>query len=126
MRNKVIIFLTTIAMLTLMTSSAFAVSAQLHSDEKIATSGTISCKQVKLTSDGYNSSTSKHSVYFTAQYKHNGKWCDNAQSLVAAGKHCASKKSFAFDTKHTWRLELNPKGPGTQGCTAKGYVLKVQ
>lgn len=91
----------------------------LYYDQTSAVSPTVTDPYVVISGD--NSPSSKHSVYFTAQYYSSG-WRDDVQSLVGAGSSLGGLASFRFNSAVDWRLELNPEGYGYTKCTATGEI----
>lgn len=104
---------------------AFAASATVNIDESqsVVRTGTISAKKVKYS--GRNNAASKRSLYFTTQYlAANGKWIDSDELLIApnTGFTQMTDNVNCFTTNFTWRLELNPYGVATKGCSGYGTI----
>ncbi len=72
--------------------------------------------------EGSNSSSSDHRVYFEAQRSAGDKFVKDAQVLVSKGTSIDNILTSFTGSTQLWRLELNPYGVATKGCTATGYM----
>ena len=104
---------------------AFAASATVNIDasQSVAQSATISVKKVKYS--GRNNAASKHSLYFITQYLDTkGNWRDSDELLIEpnTGFTQMTDNENYFSTNYTWRLELNPYGIATKGCSGYGTI----
>ena len=125
MKRKIItLFLSILTVITV--ASAFTVTANaatvtLTADDKWVYSSTLSAKGTKASV--YNAASSKHDVYGIIQYKSGSSYVTDKEFLVAKGKNSGDKNSASYFTANkTWRLELNPYGVATKGCTADGTI----
>lgn len=71
---------------------------------------------------GNNSSSSKRAVYFEAQRSSGEKFVKDTQRKVDIGKPIDNVLTTFTGSTQLWRLELNPYGIATKGCTAIGYM----
>ena len=114
-----------LCLLVICSCFAFAASSTVNIDasQSIAQSGTISAKKVKYS--GRNNAASTRSLYFITQYlAANGNWTDSDELLIAPNNgftQMTDNMNF-FTTNYTWRLELNPYGVATKGCSGYGTI----
>ena len=74
---------------------------------------------------GRNSPASERDVAFISQYK-TGWWTwndDIARRDIGPGENCPSTVTFQFAEEKQWRLQLNPIGTDTKGCSATGTII---
>ncbi len=74
---------------------------------------------------GANSSASERDVAFISQYK-TGWWTwndDIAHRDIGPGEECPTTVTFEFAEDKEWRLQLNPIGTDTKGCSATGTII---
>lgn len=74
---------------------------------------------------GSNSAASERDVAFISQYKTGlFTWNDDAAHRdVSPGENCPDTKTFTFSENKSWRLQLNPIGADTKGCSATGTII---
>lgn len=102
---------------------ASAVSVDLTKNQTHVFSNPIS--KTFATFSGSSSSASERDVAFISQYK-TGLWTwndDAAHRDIGPGEKCPSTKTFKFSESKKWRLQLNPIGTDTKGCSATGTIV---
>lgn len=107
------------------TSSAFAYSksVQLTRADKWVDSAPLSgISKAKITS-GSNSGNSDRSVYFIIQNKTSSGYNDHVHQLAKPGSN--APKLTSTGGVGTYRLELNPYGTNTKGCSALGTITSI-
>jgi hypothetical protein len=114
-----------ISLLIIFTCVAFAASAtaNITNEETIKYTSSISAKKVKYS--GHNNASSTNYLYFYTEYqKNNGNYAKSDYLLMAAGNGFSNfnDTQTTFSTPMTWRLEMNPYGPGTWGCSGSGTI----
>ena len=114
--------LTVITVASAFTVTANAATASLTVNDKWVYSNTLSAKGTKATV--YNAASSNHDVYGIIQYKSGTSYVTDYEFLVKKGVNSGYKNSASkFTANKTWRLELNPYGVATKGCTADGTIV---
>lgn len=96
------------------------VIARLSDNMSIAHSSTVAGTHKLF--GGNNSKSSKHRVYFEAQRSSGDKYIKDTQVLVSEGASIDNILTSFTGSTVLWRLELNPYGISTKGCTATGYM----
>lgn len=71
---------------------------------------------------GFNRSYSAHRVYFEAQRSAGNGYVKDHQILVSQGAEIDDVRTGDAPRSTLWRLELNPYGVGTTGCSGGGYM----
>lgn len=97
-----------------------AAPVDLYMDQTVAYSGNVVGTWKFF--QGWNSITSKHKVYFTAQYSDGNGWKEDTQVKLAVGSefydvHTSTRQDCL------WRLELNPEGWLYTNCRAGGEIF---
>lgn len=106
--------------MTLVSVCAAEKSVTLTVEDKWVESGTILATASKA--KVYNAASSKHRVYGIIQYKSGSDYINDKQFLVGIGDTETSNSSSTFMSSKNWRLQLNPYGVATKGCTATGTI----
>ena len=121
----------TFCLMVIMVVFAFAVdseSVDITSSDRVArSSGQVTAKSVVFS--GNNNAISTRSLYVLPQYKNsNDNWVNgDATEMLIQPNFQFSDISCAttFTSNKYWRMELNPYGINTKGCTGSGTVTKL-
>lgn len=120
----VLTVVTVISICSISIVSAYAAvpqkSVTLTVDDKWKESGDIYYTAAKA--EVYNAASSKHRVYGIIQYKSGSDYINDKQFLVSPGKTEKDDSKSTFLSSKYWRIQLNPYGAGTKGCTATGTI----
>ncbi len=103
-------------------SFAASSSVNIYSNESVKYTGTIAANKVKFS--GHNNSSSSRALYIKTQVQNEkGKWIDSDELLLQPGTNFNEINDPNYYTVSTnWRLELNPYGVATTGCTGSGTI----
>ena len=124
-RKLITLFLSILTVITVasaftVTANAASKSVTLTTDDKWVYSETISAKGAKA--KVCNAASSNHDVYGIIQYKSGSSYVSDQEYLIAKGKTLSKDSATYFMANKAWRLELNPYGVATKGCTADGTI----
>lgn len=121
MKKKIISTLILISVLTVAASTGIsAASVDLKANQPWVHSGSITNRQAYFTTK--NAGSSQREVISTAQYKSGWSWYNETSRVVAIGESLPKTLTHDFEYAVEWRLELNPEGNSTTGCTASGQI----
>lgn len=124
-RNYKIIFalVMAIAIFTLLSVSAMAASSYVYlsTDETFDRSAAVGLSHYGH-STGYNYASSAHDVYLKLQYSSGAGWRTSHTECMDPGESESTPSYGSSSSTWIWRTELNPRGWGTSGCSAYGYV----
>lgn len=105
--------------------AATSANVNITNSESVAHTGSIQAMTVKYS--GHNNASSSRELYFETQYQAaNGKWYTSNSLLMSPGNgfNPYIDPNSQFNPSTNWRLELNPYGIATRGCSGWGKIEK--
>lgn len=114
-----------VSIFVIFTCMAFALTkdVQINTNHTVRYSDDLAATKVKYS--GRNNASSKRALYFHTEYMNsNGKFTKSDTTLMGVGQEFSYKNDnqTTFIYNVIWRLELNPYGLNTRGCSGYGYI----
>ncbi|MGI6499708.1 MAG: hypothetical protein ACOX1S_02325 [Anaerostipes sp.] len=121
-RKVAFIILTTLILIMTSVPCFAAKKVDLTKGDYWKNSGEFRAKQTRF--NGHATGSNPRPVWFIAEYEDSSGFHYDKKVKVGAGANCPTSDSHTMNNNHTWRLQLNPYGSGTRGCTASGSIWK--